>query len=337
MKEITKDTLLAFEKLLIEIGDVFKVQDNFTILNVGTDQPVTVVDGKKTKIVAFFYEGMPVSEDITVLNPFKECIGINRAREWFYNALSSLTALMLSQLMRKMLKDAVEKNDDNYNQFPLMSRIIGKVDETMLDELDKIRTLDLLSIYYNKKTKDILLYMAGIASMGEGSSMWINAGEMKKNGLATNIQPTSNQQATNITFDFQCFNWPQQPTTNQLPTNIQPTKQKKRTTKFTPPTDSEVAAFIAEKGYHFNPAIFVPWYQSKGWMVGRSPMKDWRASCRTWEIKWKKKYGEKYYYEVEPSLNRSALRDQDVRYSELERAAETVLRNAPYNDAAQND
>lgn len=153
MKEITKDTLLAFEKLLIEIGDVFKVQDNFTILNVGTDQPVTVVDGKKTKIVAFFYEGMPVSDDITVLNPFKECIGINRAREWFYNALSSLTALMLSQLMRKMLKDAVEKNDDNYNQFPLMSRIIGKVDETMLDELDKIRTLDLLSIYYNKKTK----------------------------------------------------------------------------------------------------------------------------------------------------------------------------------------
>ena len=41
--------------------------------------------------------------------------------------------------------------------------------------------------YYNKKTKDILLYMAGIAAMGEGSSMWINAGEMKNNGFELNL------------------------------------------------------------------------------------------------------------------------------------------------------
>ena len=41
--------------------------------------------------------------------------------------------------------------------------------------------------YYHKKTKDILLYMAGIAAMGEGSSMWINAGEMKNNGVELNL------------------------------------------------------------------------------------------------------------------------------------------------------
>ena len=41
--------------------------------------------------------------------------------------------------------------------------------------------------YYFKTTKDILLYMAGIAAMGEGSSMWINAGEMKNNGLELNL------------------------------------------------------------------------------------------------------------------------------------------------------
>ena len=153
MKEITKDTLLQFEKLLIEVGGVFKVQDDYTILNVGTNQPVAVVDGKKSKIVAFFYEGMRSNDNLTVLNPFKECVGINRAREWFYNSLSSLTSLMLKQLMAKMIKDAVEKKDDNYNQFPLMSRIIDKADVTMIDELDKIRTLDLLTVYYNKKNK----------------------------------------------------------------------------------------------------------------------------------------------------------------------------------------
>lgn len=41
--------------------------------------------------------------------------------------------------------------------------------------------------YYHKNTKDILLYMAGIAAMGEGSSMWINAGEMKNNGVELNL------------------------------------------------------------------------------------------------------------------------------------------------------
>lgn len=41
--------------------------------------------------------------------------------------------------------------------------------------------------YFDKSTKDILLYMAGIAAMGEGSSMWINAGEMKNKGIELNL------------------------------------------------------------------------------------------------------------------------------------------------------
>ena len=37
--------------------------------------------------------------------------------------------------------------------------------------------------WYYKKTKDILAYMPGIAVMGESSSQWINAGEMKNKGV----------------------------------------------------------------------------------------------------------------------------------------------------------
>ena len=36
--------------------------------------------------------------------------------------------------------------------------------------------------WYNKKTKDILLLMDGIAAMGEGAAQWINAGDVKNNG-----------------------------------------------------------------------------------------------------------------------------------------------------------
>lgn len=90
------------------------------------------------------------------------------------------------------------------------------------------------------------------------------------------------------------------------------------TTKFVPPTDEDVAAYVAEKGYHFNPDSFVPHYQSKGWKVGDQPMKDWRAACRTWETKWKEKYGERFYYEVgaasaaDNAASRKARRDRGL-------------------------
>lgn len=41
--------------------------------------------------------------------------------------------------------------------------------------------------WYFKKTKDILVQMVGIAAMGEGSSQWINAGEMENKGFEFNV------------------------------------------------------------------------------------------------------------------------------------------------------
>lgn len=40
---------------------------------------------------------------------------------------------------------------------------------------------------YHKKTSDILVQMVGIAAIGEGSSQWINAGEMKNRGIELNL------------------------------------------------------------------------------------------------------------------------------------------------------
>ena len=43
-----------------------------------------------------------------------------------------------------------------------------------------------LDLYY-KKTSDILVQMIGIGAMGEGSSQWINAGEMENKGVELNL------------------------------------------------------------------------------------------------------------------------------------------------------
>lgn len=59
---------------------------------------------------------------------------------------------------------------------------------------------------------------------------------------------------------------------------------KKTRGRFTPPTREEVAEYTQEKGYTSFPVDrFMAYYESNGWMVGRSKMKDWKASVRYWE------------------------------------------------------
>lgn len=52
--------------------------------------------------------------------------------------------------------------------------------------------------------------------------------------------------------------------------------------KFTVPTVEEVRAYISEHGYSVDAERFVNFYESKGWMVGKSKMKDWQAAVRNW-------------------------------------------------------
>lgn len=59
-------------------------------------------------------------------------------------------------------------------------------------------------------------------------------------------------------------------------------KPKRERSRFKPPTVEDVRAYCSEKGYAVDAERFVDFYGSKGWMVGRNKMKDWRAAVRTW-------------------------------------------------------
>ena len=52
--------------------------------------------------------------------------------------------------------------------------------------------------------------------------------------------------------------------------------------RFVKPTVEEVAAYIKAKGYTFDAEQFWNYYESKGWLVGRAPMKSWQSACVTW-------------------------------------------------------
>lgn len=55
--------------------------------------------------------------------------------------------------------------------------------------------------------------------------------------------------------------------------------------RFTPPTLAEVQSYVAERHSPVDPQEFIDFYAAKGWMVGKTPMKDWKAACRNAE-KW---------------------------------------------------
>lgn len=56
-----------------------------------------------------------------------------------------------------------------------------------------------------------------------------------------------------------------------------------RAKRFTPPTLDDVSAYIRERGSNVDAQRFLDFYTAKGWMVGKNPMKDWKAAVRTWE------------------------------------------------------
>ena len=60
-------------------------------------------------------------------------------------------------------------------------------------------------------------------------------------------------------------------------------KENIRARAFTPPTVEEVAVYCKERGNKIDPNRFVDFYASKGWLVGKAQMKDWRAAVRNWE------------------------------------------------------
>lgn len=68
-------------------------------------------------------------------------------------------------------------------------------------------------------------------------------------------------------------------------------KERGKAARFRAPSPAEVAEyaqqFASDKGLDltaldFDPERFVDFYPQKGWMVGRSHMKDWKATVRNW-------------------------------------------------------
>ena len=50
------------------------------------------------------------------------------------------------------------------------------------------------------------------------------------------------------------------------------------------PTIKEIQAYIEEKNYNLDAEAFFFHYEQKGWMVGKTPMKQWKSAVSLWAV-----------------------------------------------------
>lgn len=72
---------------------------------------------------------------------------------------------------------------------------------------------------------------------------------------------------------------------NQTSTNRQSAKTKPNMVSKSKPEFNDVIHYFKELGIPSEAQLFFDFYQSKGWVVGKSPMKDWKAAARGWKFR----------------------------------------------------
>lgn len=96
--------------------------------------------------------------------------------------------------------------------------------------------------------------------------------------------------------------------------NISINKKEINKERFKKPTLEEVREYCKERNNKVDAEKFIDFYESKGWMVGKNKMKDWKACVRTWESR-NKIYGTSSYtpvwFEETIELNKTTKQEED--------------------------
>ena len=154
--------------------------------------------------------------------------------------------------------------------------VLGKVpDFSTVDPLGLIDGIFAAIKYVIDSTKSKRVHISN-----ERSKAGKNGGAPKGNQNARKQPKTSKTNKTSVDVDVE-------EKINKLSNESKESADKPRrgTTKrtaFVVPSLQEVKDYISEKGYTVDAQRFIDFYESKGWMIGKNKMKDWRAAIRTW-------------------------------------------------------
>lgn len=93
--------------------------------------------------------------------------------------------------------------------------------------------------------------------------------------LQCNADVTSGKRLRNVDIDIDIE--------KEIEKEIEKDAPRPTTKKFQRPSVDEIRQYCLERQSGINPEHFFDYYESKGWMIGKNHMKDWKAAVRTWE------------------------------------------------------
>lgn len=119
---------------------------------------------------------------------------------------------------------------------------------------------------------------------------------------------------------------PEQPENNHRTTRGGAALPSPTKSTFRKPTAQQVREYATERSCPtFDAERFVDHYESNGWRVGRSPMKDWKATVRNWLRSGGTQHNGKA----------SIHADAQQEWSTLKRVIRSIDRSSPYKDSLQ--
>ncbi len=171
---MTKDTIVNNQNVtdmlqkMLQLGDSFVVDINKQVHYVTSPDEPILIPSKNEKIdrKLYVYDVNIKDPEAIILNPLAETMTDGVEKLFFYAALSNIVSQWLYRILLFIVEESVnqkgEPKETNTKLVPILAPFISKVDEKMVEELEKIKAAghkDFCNIYYNRMKKTSALIM----------------------------------------------------------------------------------------------------------------------------------------------------------------------------------
>jgi uncharacterized protein YdaU (DUF1376 family) len=197
----------------------------------------------------------------------------------------------LTRVERSVYRDAIERyydteqplQGDDFNRLARILLCQSEEEKAALTTiLDEFFVLDGGVYRHERCDSEIEKYQANNSAKARAGKA---SAEARRKAKKADSPLQEQQKETPVEHVLNTCSTDEQLTNNQEPITNNHKPKESRATPFTPPTVDEVADYVSEKQYPVDPVRFVSFYESKGWMVGKSKMKCWKSAVTGWSTR----------------------------------------------------
>ena len=118
-------------KFFVELGGVYKVTEDWYVVNTKDEEPVGVKVGKNKALpIRILHDSMTMG-DYRILNPYVESSTVSKEREWFHTYLTFMPGAILKATFAKIVEQVLDKDGEglDYEAMPIVTKFVKKINK----------------------------------------------------------------------------------------------------------------------------------------------------------------------------------------------------------------